>query len=165
MADHLKAMPLGTGPRWRSGCLIGLDFDLSQDHTLSLAHRGQQVPGRSGPRIVLLLTFITHGAPGGLRGALLGRGAGRLIEGISVQVLQGPAEHGLARHHTGDVERSPGALVHVRRPFGGRGKRAGAASTAYTTGLKIILSRRHALPRVRAAASTGSNSACLPALQ
>ena len=55
-------------------------------------------------------------------GALLGPGAGRVIQGISVQVLQRPLERGLARHHAGDPERVPGGLVGVGGPFRDRGE-------------------------------------------
>jgi hypothetical protein len=52
--------------------------------------------------------------------------AGRVIQGISIQALQGPPEGGLRWHRTGDPERIPGGLVRVGGPFGDRRERPGA---------------------------------------
>jgi hypothetical protein len=97
---------------------------------VSVVQRGQQVPGRAIGRARSAQCLAIHrdqppSAPG-RSGTLPGPGAGRGIQGISVQVVQGPPEGGLARHHAADPERIPGALVCVGGPFGDRGERAGA---------------------------------------
>ena len=78
------------------------------------------------PRSVLPSTATIRRAPGSRGGALLGPAAGRLIQGVRVQVLQGPPERGLARHHAGDAERIPGGLVSIGGPFRDGRERPGA---------------------------------------
>ena len=88
---------------------------------MSVIERGQQMPARTAgcpdPRSVLPSTAIIRRAPESRHGALPGPAAGRVIEGIRVQVLQGPPERGLARHHAGHAERIQGGLVCISGPF------------------------------------------------
>ena len=49
-----------------------------------------------------------------------------VIQGVRVQVLQGPPERGLTRHHAGDPERIPGGLIGISGPFRDRRERPGA---------------------------------------
>ena len=109
---------------------FGLDVDLSQDHAVSVIERGQQMPARTAghARSAQCLAVDRDHPPRARHrgGALLGPGAGRVIEGVRVQVLQGPPERGLARHHAGDAERIPGGLVSVGGPFRDGRERPGA---------------------------------------
>jgi hypothetical protein len=130
--DHRPGQVDAVQQRGEHGDLVGLglDADLPQNHAVPVIERGQQVPSglaRRGGSAQCLAVDRDHPPRAGRRcGALLGPGAGRVIQRVSVQVLQGPPEGGLARHYPGDPERIPGRLVRVRSPLGDRGERPGA---------------------------------------
>ena len=107
-----------------------LHVHLSQDHAVSVIERGQQMPARTAGHARSAQCLAVHRdhppRASSRRGALLGPGARRVIEGVSVQVLQGPPERGLARHHAGDAERIPGGLISIGGPFRDGRERPGA---------------------------------------
>ena len=97
---------------------------------MSMIQRGQQMRARTAGRArstQCLAVYRDHPPRAGSRGdALLRLAADRVIEGVRVQVLQGPPERGLARHHAGDPERIPGGLVSISGPFRDGRERPGA---------------------------------------
>ena len=130
--DHRPGQVDAIQQRREHGDLVRLrlDIDLPEDHAAGVLERGQQVPARTvghARSAQCLAVRRDHAAAAWRRsGALLGPGADRVVQGISVQILQGAAERGLARHHAGDPEHVQGGLVSVGGPFRDCRERPGA---------------------------------------